>query len=109
MKTELAVGYIKELIRVLNEKGVLYFQCPVRFTTEDGKDGETEFEFARSKATMEMNCHPREVIERAIEDGGGRIIKVDQDWSCGPVIESACYSVVRKTAKYTLGGVANCR
>ena len=102
MRTEYALAYVSEFIRLLRPDGAAYFQSPTRFLVKD----DINFSFANhnmkeGSARIEMHAHSREKIESTVEKAGGSIIETFPDHSAGDAFESVCYLVGRKNAPQT--------
>lgn len=113
MKPEYSKSYILELLRVLSPGGILFFQLPAQHTSHDppinnpaedeaaaaeraGKQGrvrglyEKALELYRAKMNpvpfepvMEMHAVAQEEVFELIRGGGGRLLNVQEDFSCG--------------------------
>ncbi len=94
MATDIALSYIGEFVRVLRPGGVAVFQAPSRCLV-DQEVKPSEIHLSGDSAFIEMHAHPPEVIERTVEDCGGRIADVRDDPCAGEAFESLKYTVVR--------------
>lgn len=125
MKPDYSRSYILEFLRVLAPGGMLFFQLPAGYTASNphanhppvkeeipqaqppakrGISGlyQKAARIYRSKVSpaafdpvMEMHFVPREEVLELIEEGGGRIVKVQDDFSCGPDWLSFRYFVTK--------------
>ena len=82
ISTDLALPYISEFVRVLHRDGVAMFQAPSQVFLDE-LPGASEIRFAEDSAFIEMNVHPRDEVEEAVEAAGGRITAVQDDPCAG--------------------------
>jgi hypothetical protein len=95
MKTELALPYVREFVRVLAPGGLALFQAPSRNLVLERSSLSCPHEFAGHAAFMEMHGHPRGQVEAAVAEAGGQVLAVRADDSAGPAWESFIYAVTR--------------
>jgi len=95
MKTELALAYVGEFVRMLKPGGLAVFQAPSRHLVDGSDKTVTLVELNSGTAEVEMNAHPRQQIEEAVHAAGGRLVDVKLDDSAGEAFESFYYAVTR--------------
>lgn len=91
MKSEYIIGYIEEMLRILNNGGILIFQVPDEISVFDGNSyvnrmeyyDEFEINGKTVELVMEMNGIKRKLVENTIENKGGIIIDIQKDDSAG--------------------------
>lgn len=95
MKSELALAYVREFVRVLTPGGVALFQAPSRNLEHPQTSFSCPHDFAGQPAFMEMHGHPRKSIESAVTEAGGRMLNVRPEPAAGAAWESFDYAVTR--------------
>lgn len=95
MKTDLALAYIREFVRVLAPGGFAIFQAPSRNKILKISDLSCPHDFCGKTGFMEMHGHPMQEVEAAVSSAGGRILEMLPDTSAGEAWESFLYVVTR--------------
>ncbi|MBD0371191.1 MAG: class I SAM-dependent methyltransferase [Pyrinomonadaceae bacterium] len=123
MKPAYSKNYILELLRTLAPGGLLFFQLPSRHKTnpalqpDENEEAtpssskerrkalglyERALELYRDKVSakefepvMEMYAVPRDEVLKLIQDNGGKVINVQDDFSCGPDWVSFRYFITK--------------
>ena len=100
MPKQLALGYIAEFARVTKPGGVMVFQIPDRRQQAQsganvGQDN-LPLEFWQAQEPLMLMCEtPYAEVVRVLEDGGARVMEVEEDSRADPALVF-CYYVAQK-------------
>lgn len=95
MRTEFALKYVSEFVRILKPGGAALFQAPSRCLLKGRTSGIAEVPLGDETARIEMHAHPRDRIKETVIQAGGRIVECLPDRSAGENFESLCFLVSR--------------
>jgi SAM-dependent methyltransferase len=95
MRPQYALAYIREFLRVLRPGGLLFFQIPTAELEANAAPLAPAVE-PDGEQHMEMHVTPLADIERAIADGGGEVLRVEEDRWAGAYWQSHHFAVGKR-------------